>query len=670
MKKKTSYRSQRAKPARSKPARSRSHAVLAKGAGGPMDLLPASTVTTKQAGVPSPAKTDMVKAGPREVPIEPAPSQDRARVAPWPSIDRYPVILGSRVTLSYIASVMRTCLTGYRREYVDLLDELLERDPHMYAVCAQRIHAVSGGELQITAAECEEKDEERAEEIRAYVDRCIKRIPDFQQAISQLQWGGVFYGVGASEITWGQDADGYYPARLHWIHSRRLNYPDAGSWSVRIWDQGGVFTQSVTTGNWPETPTANLFGVKADELPGKFIVHAPAVRGNYPTRDGLGRQVAIWSALKLMAARGGAQYIERFGKPWVVAYYKTAEKENEHRTADADDIAAAEESAKALGLGSLSSATLPDSVSLDIFGPAANAPGRQLFHKQFIDLCNSEISKAALGQTDTTEAGPNGSRGAVEVRKQGTQELYRYDAACLADTVKNDLTDWIVRINFPGEEHLSPNVKLHAAEEPDLNSILERAIKMAQYGAPVDADALAEEIGVPLAPKPDPQEILDAQLEADDLEDQQAEIDHNNQQAAAKQAHVEAVANHGTSEKVNAAAAKDAGMPHVPQPPPSAPVEQPFQKPLRPKRKLPTDTTRKLMNISPMKPYELQDFFKLQRGEELAPPPKPMLPTAEVAGGAAMGSAPGSQATPPKPNAPPGAPKPPPFGGKGPNPHA
>jgi phage gp29-like protein len=641
------------KPAKpiTRPGRQAARAMVLKDRPG---LLPQANVTRKYADMP------MVPA--REVPVEPSPQG--AKVAPWPAIDRYPVILGSRVTISYISSVMRTCLTGYRREYCDLLDELLERDPHTYAVSAQRVHAVSGGELQITAAECEEKDEERAEEIRAYVDRRIKAIPDRQQALSQLQWGGLYYGVGASEISWGQDQDGYYPARLHWIHSRRLNYPDPGSWSVRIWDQGGVYSQSVTPGGMQDAPTSDMFGVRADALPGKFIVHAPAVRGNYPTRDGLGRQVCFWSALKLMAARGGAQYIERFGKPWVIAYYKTGEKENEHRTADDDDIRDAEESAKALGLGSLSSATLPDSTKVDIFGPAANAPGRQLFHKQFIDLCNSEISKAVLGQTDTTEPSPNGSRGAVEVRKQGTQELYRYDAACLADTLQNDLVKVIVELNFPGEMHLCPQVKLHAAEEPDLNAILERAVKMAEYGAPVDADALAEEIGVPLAPKPDPQDILDAQLEADKLADQQAELDHNNAQEMAKQQHAQAIETHKATDDANSKAAKAAGVAHVPQPPPSAPIETPFQKPLRPERKLPKDTTRTLLHIAPMKPYELQDLMKLQRGEELALPPKPIAPSAEVAGPAAA-----QAAMPPK--APPGAPKPPPFGGasKGPVTH-
>lgn len=451
-----------------------------------------------------PGQTDATKdQGVVERADEPFSKQENAPVAPWPAIDRYPTILGSNVSLAYISSVFRLSLTGYRREFCDLLDELLERDPHMYAVCAQRVHAVSGGETSFNVANCDESELERATEIRDFVKRCWDELPDRQQSISQLQWGGLYYGVGASEISWTQDVEKdkkgksvprWRPRRLHWIHSRRLAYPDPNNWSVRIWDMGMV-------ASWDQArdPTGRMFGVACDEYPAKFIIHTPAVRGNYPTRDGLGRECAYWSALKLMGARGAAQYIERFGKPWVIAKYATGESEGEHRAAGKEDLVAVEAAARALGIGSLASAMIPDSTSIEIMGPAAStSPGRQLMHVLFVNMCNAEISKAVLGQTDTTEASPNGSRGAVEVRKQGTQELYRYDAACLSDTIQHDLVKWIVDLNFPGEEHLCPTVSIQAVEEPDLNAIVERARLMATVGAPVDADALADEVGVKL----------------------------------------------------------------------------------------------------------------------------------------------------------------------------
>lgn len=455
--------------------------------------LPTAALDPKTAG---PEASEAVRRRQREEPRE-----DNAPLAPWPAIDRYPAILGSRVSLAYISSVFRLCLTGYRREYVDMLSELLERDPHMYAVVAQRVHAVSGGQIEVVAAECEEgsADEARAQELKSLVEKRLRAIPDLQQALSRLQWGGLFYGVGASEVSWSLDAEGWYPSRLHWIHSRRIAYPDPASWSPRIWDQGMVSTWDVLG-----DPTGQLFGVKCDDFPGKFVVHAPGVRGEYPTRDGLGRQCAYWSALKLMGARGASQYIERFGKPWVLGYYKTLDDADEGHTRAANDkdLEALEAAGKALGVGGMAYGILPDSTKVEVFGPAINSPGRQMMHAQYIALCNAEISKAVLGQTDTTEPGANGSRGAVEVRKQGTQELYRYDAAALGDSLYC-LSYWIVRLNAPGDERLAPRIQIHAVQEPDPDAEVKRACMLAAHGAPVDADDIAEKVGIKLVEPPD-----------------------------------------------------------------------------------------------------------------------------------------------------------------------
>jgi hypothetical protein len=436
------------------------------------------------------------------------PADDNAPIAPWPSIDRYPTILGSKVSLAYISSVFRMSLTGYRREYVDMLDELLERDPHMYAVVAQRVHAVSGGEDDVVPADldADDPDKELAQQIADEFEHYYRQIPHLQQAKSLLQWGGLFYAVGASEISWRPDqhknGPRIVPAFLHWIHSRRLAFPDPASWSVRVWDQGMVSSWDILS-----DPTSQLFGVKCDDFPGKFLVHTPSVRGNYPTRDGLGRELAYWSALKLMGARGAGQFIERFGKPWVVGYYATQDNAQTGdnavaRAANQKDIDALETVGNALGIGGLSYGTLPNSTKVDVFGPAVNTAGRTLMHGQFIDLCNKEMSKAVLGQSDTTDSGPNGSRGAVEVRKQGTQELYRYDASSLGATLSR-LAYWYTRFNYPGKEHLAPSIVVHASEEPDPTAILDRACKLADKGAPVDADAIAEEIGVKLLPPED-----------------------------------------------------------------------------------------------------------------------------------------------------------------------
>lgn len=420
-----------------------------------------------------------------------------ARVAPWPLVDRYPTVLGANLSFQSIANVMRTAQTGYRQPMVDLLAEQLEREPHGFAVLSQRILAVAGGRLELVPAETREDDpeKERAEEIADTVNAIVRSIPDLKQSLATLLWA-LYYGVSASEISWGNDGGMWKPTRLHMVHSRRIAYPDQSSWDVHIWDQGNVRGW----GDMLSAPTNGIYGLRVEDYPGKFIVHAPRLRGEYPTREGLGRELSYWFAIKALASRGAAQYIERFSKPWVLAYWSTSDT-GQPRAADDDDIAKAVEATKALGIGSLSSATLPNSVAIELKGPGQGTAKAALTYEQLISICNAEISKAVQGQTFTTEPGKFGSKGTANAGKASTMQIAEYDAGCLAETLDRDLIYWIVKLNWPDELHLAPKVRILVEDEPDATEMIERGAKGASAGMPVDADALAHRVGLPLIPR-------------------------------------------------------------------------------------------------------------------------------------------------------------------------
>lgn len=423
---------------------------------------------------------------------------DEGTLAPWPTVDKYPTIIGSSLTLSYLSSVYRSAQTGYRREYVDVLDELLERDPHAFAVVSQRIIGVSSGRLTMIPAHCDDSEIELAKEIANDCERAIHGIDQRSQALSGLLWG-IFYGVSAAEINWAFAAGKWTPTSLSWIHSRRLAYPDANTWAVKIWDLGMLVGWGST--QQMNSTTMSGFGLSPSDFPGKFIVHAPQLRGDYPTRDGLGREIGYWMALKLMSARNLSAFVERFGKPWPIGYYNTTIEGKDHpRAADTDDKAVLQATLENLGAGNLNAAALPDSVHVDLGGPLASRLPPELPQTQLIRVCNGEISKAVLGQSDTTEAGGNGSRSAAEVRKSGTIELYRYDAACLCSTLKRDLISVYVHLNYPGSEHLTPTPHLDVEPPPDRKEESEIVLNMVTAGAPVDADRAGQVTGVALIP--------------------------------------------------------------------------------------------------------------------------------------------------------------------------
>lgn len=488
-----------------------------------------------------------------------APAPQAAKLAPWPHIDRYPTVLGSNLSLSNITNAFRVAQTGYRQLYVDVLNELLEREPHGFAVLSQRILTVAGGRVEITPAECPESDQATAEEIADACNRMVHAIPDLAQSLAALLWA-IYHGVTAQEISWGK-GQYWHPTRLHFIHTRRLAYPDQFSWNLHIWDQGMVMPP--TWGG--RYPTEAMFGLSITDYPGKFIVHTPQLRGEYPTREGLGRELAYWFAIKSIASKGAPAYLERFAKPWPIGYYATSDKEGEHRPADDDDIAVLDAALAALGTGTMNGATLPDSVKVALEGNGGK--GRPvLTYAEWITICNAEISKVVLSQTFTTESGKFGSRSTADTGEQAQLRNATYDATALAQTLRRDLVSWIVRLNWPDKMHLVPEVAIHIEDEPDAMTRLELAVKAANVGMPVDADAMADELGLPLVPKPKGEEDKPRRLvplalmkpaDVQALEDPEKLAEQQEQAAQAKQAMGQALQQqktNGTANGVNGVA--------------------------------------------------------------------------------------------------------------------
>lgn len=420
-------------------------------------------------------------------------------------MDRWPFVLGSNITLAYLSSVYRLATQGYRQQYVDALNELLERAPYAYAVVAQRVLTVAGGRLEVSPADCDpdSPDEKLAGEIAEATQRQLDCIPRMALVQAELAWG-IFYGMACQEVMWARTSErglSWRVESLEFVHSRRLAYPDPSEWEPHIWDLGTVqfFGQP--------GPTSNLrgFGVRVADYPGKFLVHVPGLRGDYPTRDGIGREIGFWLAIAGIAIRGASEYVERFAKPWTTATYNTAAEKDTPRIASNEDKAIAEEAARGLGAGALSYAVLPDSIKMTINGPGfQRSSGGGLRHLELAEFVNRQIAMVALGQSDTAEAGPNGSRAAVAVRKEGSRELFRFDAQALAHSWRKGVVEPFVHLNWPGQERLTPKVALHPNEKPDPKSIIEVANLAAEGNVPVDARKVGEELGLPLVDPDDP----------------------------------------------------------------------------------------------------------------------------------------------------------------------
>jgi phage gp29-like protein len=281
---------------------------------------------------------------------------------------------------------------------------------------------------------------------------------------------------------------------LSLLRSRRLNYPTPDTWDVHVWDQGSPLRVGDTYG-----PNGlRLFGLKCKDYPGKFVIHAPQLSGDYPTRDGESRFVAAYMLIKRMVVRALGQDFERTVRPWVLGKYNRQEDAKKRTVAKEADIARLKEAVNALGLGSLNSAVLPDACVIEILRAASTHDPQK-----FLEWIDAQTTKGLLGQTYTTEPGKFGAKGASDNGRAGMKDLARYDARCICDTLERDLVYWIVFLNY-GEyaaRRLCPRLTLNVEEEASPEALMALAVDGTKIDMPIDIDALAERTGLPLIPR-------------------------------------------------------------------------------------------------------------------------------------------------------------------------
>ena len=108
-------------------------------------------------------------------------------------------------------------------------------------------------------------------------------------------------------------------------------------------------------------------------------------------------------------------------------------------------------------------AVIPDDSSVEI--QEANKSSSAEIYEKLIDKMNSEISKAILGQTLTTEIGSAGSYAASNTHFAIRQDIIDTDKK-LVESVINQLIQWIYEINFSTAD--IPVFEMYAPEDVDL----------------------------------------------------------------------------------------------------------------------------------------------------------------------------------------------------------
>lgn len=415
-------------------------------------------------------------------------------VADAPFNDRFAKVYGAALTPQSVTTVLAAADQGYLWALADMLDELRERDTHLHSVLAKREQAVAGAEWELRPPQgagtrgtyianwCAE----RLREIEAATGGMERSLPD---ALADLM-GAVYQGRAGMEVVWRREGRYWIPATLAFVHPRRFAY--ATDWRLHLWDASGTSPGMLAPASGRDSVFGRFPGIALDAFPaGKFIVHAPRVRGTYPTREGLGRTVCWPSTFKRFGIRDFLAFAEWAGRGLRIGTYATGTDPNGGARAVDEDVRMLE--AMLERMSSSVSAVIPDSTKLEVL----STPSDHKVHDRLVLLCNSEMSKAVLGETLTTEVGEHGGNRALgQVHDDVRLMLARADARSLGATLRRDLLRPMVQRTW-GDRAPVPEIAFATDPKESLDALAARFEKLARVGLRIGQSAARDQLGIP-----------------------------------------------------------------------------------------------------------------------------------------------------------------------------
>ncbi|MBF0454960.1 MAG: DUF935 family protein [Magnetococcales bacterium] len=335
----------------------------------------------------------------------------------------------------------------------------VEMDAHVSSVVSTRQLLVQSKEWRLVQPD----SSATAIKARDFVAEVLEGL-DMGRIISDMH-RAVFWGFAASEILWQPDGKQWGVEQVIDRPHRRFAFDGEGKLKL--------FTR--------EHPVEGVLVPS-----GKFILTR-----NQPTYDNpYGKalfSVIFWSYFFKHASQTfWAQFLEKYGTPFLIGKYDTKAKQPEIDQLLANLQAAIRDAAVAIRADQSAEIAKIDSKN-----------GGEAF-KSKAEFCNGEISKAILGQNLTTEVKGEASHAAAKTHLDILKMLVGADGKMIAGALCRDLIGPMVRLNF-GEEVTPPRFEFFEEDQPNeawLSAFKE--IKDLGVELPVSRSMVYERLNLPI----------------------------------------------------------------------------------------------------------------------------------------------------------------------------
>ena len=395
------------------------------------------------------------------------------------------------LTPERLTQILREAEFGDPFLYLELAEEMEEKDLHYLAVLSTRKEAVGQIDYEIKPASDARDDMRAAEMVRAML---TGEDLDLSGAMIDIL-DAIGKGFSATEIMWDRSGREWFPVELKWRDPR---------WFAFDWISGEQMLVRTLKGETEAAPanvetrprhfvggipgsTPSGIGIQpmtARLAPFKFIVHFAKAKAGLPVRGGLAR-AAGWAYLfKNYVLKDWVTFTEVFGQPLRVGKY--------HPGASEQDKQALLQAVS--NIGTDAAAIIPESMLIEF--TEAHQTGSAELYEHFCEYLDSQVSKAVLGQTLTTEMPRSGgSRAAAQVHEAVRRDILNADARRLAATLNRDLIRPVVDLNM-GPQTRYPKIELGLPDDSDVKVFAEIVAMLADRGLRVSQKTILDKLGI------------------------------------------------------------------------------------------------------------------------------------------------------------------------------
>lgn len=306
-----------------------------------------------------------------------------------------------------LAAILREAETGDATAYLELAEQMEEKDLHYAAVLGVRKRAIRSLDVQVDAGDSSGAAGELADMTRQALTSAHVRT----SLIDMMDALGKSFSV--CEMLWEREGKGLKLAGVEHVDPRWFEFSRENGAHLFLRDNAG-----------PQP-------LRADT----YIIHMAKAKSGLPIRGGLARLAAWAWIFKNYTIKDWAIFLEAYGHPLRLGKYGPSSSAEDRRTL----LRAARQ------IGVDMAAIIPKDMDLEVITAAIS--GAEKLYEGNARYWDEQMSKGVLGQVATTDA-IAGGHAVGKIHESVRDDIRDADAEQLAATLQRDVAGAFRRLHF------------------------------------------------------------------------------------------------------------------------------------------------------------------------------------------------------------------------------